>query len=167
MIVICEECGKKYRIDPSKIKGAAARFKCRVCTHMIMVSKPQDTPAADPAVDLSVTEAATETASSLPSSKTSTRSRGTRRHRSGCHAPASGSMAVAIGGGVIGLARASPVPAAEHLAAGLGQVRGAGQPVVPGAHDDGVVGGRHQGVLLRSGSKKGVSTTVAATLRRS
>ncbi len=60
MIVICEECGKKYRIDPSKIKGAAARFKCRVCTHMIMVSKPQDTPAADSAVDLSVTEAATE-----------------------------------------------------------------------------------------------------------
>ena len=42
MITICEECGKKYRIDPSKIKGAAARFKCRVCTHMIMVSKPQN-----------------------------------------------------------------------------------------------------------------------------
>ncbi len=41
MIVICEECGKKYRIDPSKIKGTAARFKCRVCTHMITVSKPQ------------------------------------------------------------------------------------------------------------------------------
>ncbi len=60
MIVICEECGKKYRIDPSKIKGAAARFKCRVCTHMIMVSKPQDTPAADSAADLSITEAATE-----------------------------------------------------------------------------------------------------------
>jgi predicted Zn finger-like uncharacterized protein len=62
MIVICEECGKKYRIDPSKIKGAAARFKCRVCTHMIMVSKPQDTPAADSAVDLSVTETTIESA---------------------------------------------------------------------------------------------------------
>ena len=56
MIVICEECGKKYRIDPSKIKGAAARFKCRVCTHMIMVSKPQGAPAAASAVDLSATE---------------------------------------------------------------------------------------------------------------
>jgi predicted Zn finger-like uncharacterized protein len=62
MIVICEECGKKYRIDPSKIKGAAARFKCRVCTHMIMVSKPQDTPAAASEVDLSVTETANESA---------------------------------------------------------------------------------------------------------
>jgi predicted Zn finger-like uncharacterized protein len=55
MIVICEECGKKYRIDPSKIKGAAARFKCRVCTHMIMVSKLKDAPAAASAVDFSAT----------------------------------------------------------------------------------------------------------------
>ena len=41
MIVICEECGKKYRIDPSKIKGKAASFKCRACAHVIMVSKPE------------------------------------------------------------------------------------------------------------------------------
>lgn len=62
MIVICEECGKKYRIDPSKIKGTAARFKCRVCTHMITVSKPQTAPAASPQVDLSITETAIESA---------------------------------------------------------------------------------------------------------
>lgn len=62
MIIICEECGKKYRIDPTKIKGAAARFKCRVCTHMIMVSKPQAAPAVASAVDLSVTETTTEPA---------------------------------------------------------------------------------------------------------
>jgi predicted Zn finger-like uncharacterized protein len=64
MIVICEECGKKYRIDPSKIKGAAARFKCRVCTHMIMVSKPQDPLAAASAVDLTATETDVESAES-------------------------------------------------------------------------------------------------------
>ena len=45
MIVICEECGKKYRIDPSKIKGKAASFKCRVCTHVIMVAKPELEPS--------------------------------------------------------------------------------------------------------------------------
>jgi len=45
MIIICEECGKKYRIDPSKIKGKAASFKCRVCTHHIVVSKPEPSPA--------------------------------------------------------------------------------------------------------------------------
>jgi predicted Zn finger-like uncharacterized protein len=52
MIVICEECGKKYRIDPSKIKGKAASFKCRICTHVIMVTKPETetAPSAPPTV---------------------------------------------------------------------------------------------------------------------
>lgn len=49
MIVICEECGKKYRIDPAKIKGRAASFKCRTCAHLIVVSKPE-TAAAEPSV---------------------------------------------------------------------------------------------------------------------
>jgi predicted Zn finger-like uncharacterized protein len=44
MIVICEECGKKYKIDPSKIKGRAAGFKCRTCSHLIVVSKPASAP---------------------------------------------------------------------------------------------------------------------------
>ena len=39
MIVICEECGKKYRVDPTKIKGKAASFKCHICNHVIMVYK--------------------------------------------------------------------------------------------------------------------------------
>ena len=45
MIIICEECGKKYKIDPSKIRGKAAGFKCRTCTHFIVVSKPTPTEA--------------------------------------------------------------------------------------------------------------------------
>ena len=48
MIVICEECGKKYRIDPTKIKGKAASFKCRACSYLILVSKP-DPPRAQAA----------------------------------------------------------------------------------------------------------------------
>jgi predicted Zn finger-like uncharacterized protein len=62
MIVICEECGKKYRLDLSKIKGSAARFKCRVCTHMIMVSKPQSASAAIAEKELPATEKAAESA---------------------------------------------------------------------------------------------------------
>jgi predicted Zn finger-like uncharacterized protein len=50
MIILCEECGKKYRIDPSKIKGQAASFKCRGCTHVIVVSKPEP-PPAQPEID--------------------------------------------------------------------------------------------------------------------
>jgi len=44
MIVICEECGKKFRIDPSKIKGDQAKFKCDICNHVITVRKPVETP---------------------------------------------------------------------------------------------------------------------------
>ena len=42
MIVICEECGKKYRIDPEKIKGKAAKFKCKACDHVITITKPEE-----------------------------------------------------------------------------------------------------------------------------
>ena len=62
MIVICEECGKKYRIDASKIKGNAARFKCRVCTHMIMVSKPQPDSPAENVADFSAIATDVDTA---------------------------------------------------------------------------------------------------------
>ncbi|MCU0559033.1 MAG: zinc-ribbon domain-containing protein [Desulfobacterales bacterium] len=38
-IVICEECGRKYRVLPSKIRGSAAVFTCRDCGHRIVVAK--------------------------------------------------------------------------------------------------------------------------------
>jgi len=41
MIVICEECGKKYDIAPERIKGDRARFKCKACNHLITVTKPR------------------------------------------------------------------------------------------------------------------------------
>ena len=47
MIVICEDCGKKYRIDPERIKGDRAKFKCKNCGHIIAVSKPQP-PSSEP-----------------------------------------------------------------------------------------------------------------------
>ena len=44
MIVICEECGKKYRIDPDKIKGKQAKFRCKACNHILTVTKPEVKP---------------------------------------------------------------------------------------------------------------------------
>ena len=44
MVVICEKCGKNYRVDPVKIKGKAASFNCHVCSHAIMVFKAQVLP---------------------------------------------------------------------------------------------------------------------------
>ncbi len=45
MLVICEECAKKYNVDESQIKGARARFTCQKCGHSIIVRK-HDAPAA-------------------------------------------------------------------------------------------------------------------------
>lgn len=45
MIVICEECGKKFNIDPLKIKGDQAKFKCDMCDFIITIKKPVETPA--------------------------------------------------------------------------------------------------------------------------
>ncbi len=42
MIIICEECGKKYRIDPDKIKSKEVKFQCNACSHQMIVHKPED-----------------------------------------------------------------------------------------------------------------------------
>jgi len=39
MLVICEDCAKKYNIDESQIKGNRARFSCNECGHIIIVNK--------------------------------------------------------------------------------------------------------------------------------
>jgi HAMP domain-containing protein/DNA-directed RNA polymerase subunit RPC12/RpoP len=57
VIVICEECGKKYSVVPSRIQGSAAGFTCHRCGHRIVVAKPPEAvpqgpaPAAEVAVE--------------------------------------------------------------------------------------------------------------------
>jgi HAMP domain-containing protein len=46
MIIICEECGKKYQIDPSRIKTSGAKAKCTACGNMMTIPKPQAKPEA-------------------------------------------------------------------------------------------------------------------------
>jgi len=40
MIISCEECGKRYRIDPTKISKKDIKFKCKSCDHLIIAHKP-------------------------------------------------------------------------------------------------------------------------------
>jgi HAMP domain-containing protein len=49
MIILCEECGKKYSVVPSRIRGSAAGFTCRRCGHQIVVAKPPDALPEGPA----------------------------------------------------------------------------------------------------------------------
>jgi HAMP domain-containing protein/DNA-directed RNA polymerase subunit RPC12/RpoP len=66
VIVICEECGKKYSVVPSRIQGSAAGFTCRRCGHRIVVAKP---PEALPEGPAPVAEAAVEDAAPPRSSR--------------------------------------------------------------------------------------------------
>ena len=40
MIVICEECGEKYDVDETRIKGLQAKSKCKACGFIITITKP-------------------------------------------------------------------------------------------------------------------------------
>ena len=37
----CDQCGKRYRIDETRMKGDTARVKCKGCGNLITVTKPQ------------------------------------------------------------------------------------------------------------------------------
>lgn len=62
MLVICEDCAKKYNIDESRIKGNRARFTCNECGHIIIVDKADlmrpllrsasQQPSRSPSIDL-------------------------------------------------------------------------------------------------------------------
>ncbi len=41
MLVICEDCAKKYDIDETRIKRDKAQFSCKECGHIIVVEKPK------------------------------------------------------------------------------------------------------------------------------
>lgn len=41
MIVNCEECGTRYRLDETKIKGSSAKVKCKSCGHVMLITKPE------------------------------------------------------------------------------------------------------------------------------
>ncbi|XCN72120.1 MAG: zinc-ribbon domain-containing protein [Candidatus Electrothrix aestuarii] len=41
MLVICEDCAKKYSIDEKRIKAPKVKFNCRACGHIIIVEKPK------------------------------------------------------------------------------------------------------------------------------
>ena len=41
MDIICDSCGKKYRVDETKMKGESARVKCKDCNYIMVVHKPE------------------------------------------------------------------------------------------------------------------------------
>ena len=48
MEISCDACGKKYRIDETKMKGAMARVKCKACNNLMVVTKPRPEEITEP-----------------------------------------------------------------------------------------------------------------------
>ncbi|MDH4012061.1 MAG: zinc-ribbon domain-containing protein, partial [Desulfobacterales bacterium] len=48
MDIICDACGKKYRVDETKMKGESAKVKCKVCNHIMVITKPKPVPPRRP-----------------------------------------------------------------------------------------------------------------------
>jgi len=46
MVIRCEKCGQKYRVDESTIPGGTIRSRCKQCQTLIVVAKPKTAPAA-------------------------------------------------------------------------------------------------------------------------
>jgi methyl-accepting chemotaxis protein len=46
--ISCDACGKKYRVDETKMKGAMARVKCKACNNLMVVTKPRPEEIAEP-----------------------------------------------------------------------------------------------------------------------
>ena len=42
MLVICEDCGKKYRLDPTILGRKPVKFKCKSCEHLILLPGAQN-----------------------------------------------------------------------------------------------------------------------------
>lgn len=48
MEISCAACGKKYRVDETKMKGAMARVKCKACNNLMVVAKPRPEEITEP-----------------------------------------------------------------------------------------------------------------------
>jgi methyl-accepting chemotaxis protein len=48
MDISCDACGKKYRVDETKMKGERAKVKCKACDNIMVVTKPAIEPDEEP-----------------------------------------------------------------------------------------------------------------------
>jgi len=66
MDIICDSCGKKYRVDETKMKGESARVKCKACNNIMVVTKPTPVSHSEPARSYEVPEPEVSRASQMP-----------------------------------------------------------------------------------------------------
>ena len=48
--IACDACGKKYRVDETQMRGTRARVKCKACSNVMVITRPQATAGDGPPV---------------------------------------------------------------------------------------------------------------------
>ncbi len=66
MDIICDVCGKKYRVDERKMKGEKAKVKCKACDNIMVVTRPVFEPDAELSVPPEIPEPRTSQAAQMP-----------------------------------------------------------------------------------------------------
>jgi methyl-accepting chemotaxis protein len=66
MDIICDACGKKYRVDETKMKGEKAKVKCRACDNIMVVTKPTLEPADELSFPPEISEPEVSQATQIP-----------------------------------------------------------------------------------------------------
>jgi methyl-accepting chemotaxis protein len=46
--ITCGACGKKYRVDETKMRGARTKVKCKACSNVMVVTHPRAAASAEP-----------------------------------------------------------------------------------------------------------------------
>jgi HAMP domain-containing protein len=66
MVVICEECGKKYKFDYNLMKSDRAKFTCKACNHLISIVKHDEEQKAseveEPREEITISEESVKSA---------------------------------------------------------------------------------------------------------
>jgi methyl-accepting chemotaxis protein len=66
MDISCDACGKKYRVDETKMKGEKAKIKCKACDNIMVVNKPALEPADEPSFPPEIPEPVESQAAQIP-----------------------------------------------------------------------------------------------------
>ena len=48
MEISCDACGKRYRVDETKMKGEMAKVKCKACNNLMVVTRPRPEVITEP-----------------------------------------------------------------------------------------------------------------------
>jgi methyl-accepting chemotaxis protein len=56
MDITCDACGKRYRIDETKMMKDSARVKCKACNHIMVITKPAPDPMPEPSMPSEIPE---------------------------------------------------------------------------------------------------------------